>query len=960
MTTQETYKPENTPAPDLSENLSNLRRIHASQLSVVFTSLFGLLFLFSLISVWKNPVPHLLAISVVMLLSTAATAFSLYAIHRKQPIRAIRILIGTVHFALLIVSLFIADAGFSSGLMILIITLIIASAALDTRQTNIALLFAVFSGTGAILLNTIAPLGQYSSSLISFYSPIALIMSVLIFIVLLATKYLISTLQIRIIVSLMGIVIVPLVVNAYITNTTLTDQVRQATNQSLNVAAGQTAHSIDNFLTSNLSSISTEAKIEIFADLLAMPSYYRNTSTEYEEALAILDGLRAKDAAHISSYALLDKNGYVIADSLRSNIGLNYKDSSFFTTPNQTGSSYVSPVEFSPGTNTAYIYFSSPVRNIYGMQVGILRVRYDAFLLQEMLNNNANIFEQANPILIDENGILLADTLTPANIYKTLIPLSDEGFETLQSQYRLPKRDKADLFVSQENLYQAYKNRQNEPYFTTTISQKTMSGTFTDLSAQPWTVSYLQNEDIFLAPVRKQTDRIILFSAFILAATVLVSILLSQWLIHPIVSLTKIANQITSGDLNAVAKVESVVEVGMLGSAFNVMTRRLRSFIDNLENRVQERTQKLAEQSDIMRYRATQLETVSDVARAIASEQDLEQLLTNVTRLTSERFGFYHVGIFLLDENKEYAVLRAANSPGGKRMLARNHRLQVGQVGIVGYVTGKGEARIATDVGQDAIYFNNPDLPQTRSEMALPLKVKGNVIGALDVQSTESAAFTEEDIALMSTLADQVAIAIDNDRLLAETRQALDEAQSLHKRYLQGEWEKESSERRKQAYKYARGAVVSQEKVDLPEIRKAIISGATSTPDSNNGNHHTVSLAVPIRLRGEVIGVIDLQDANTDRHWTEDEQNMIASVADQVGLALENARLFEQTVRRAERERKALDITNKIRATNDPDVMIQTAVEELRKALRVTRAQIVLQTAEDENSTAPSDAPDQQ
>ncbi|MEN6409815.1 MAG: hypothetical protein ABFD44_08905, partial [Anaerolineaceae bacterium] len=243
MTTQETYKPENTPAPDLSENIKNLRRTHASQLSIAFTSLFGVIFLFSLIGVWKNPVPHLLAISVVMLLSTAAAAFSLLAIHRKQPIRAIRILVGTVHVALLVVSLLIAGTGLSSGLMILIITLIIASAALDTRQTNIALLFAVLSGAGAIILNTTTPVGQFSSPAFSIYSPVALIITVVIFFILLAAKYLISTLQIRIIVTLMGIVIVPLIVNAYITNTTLTDKMREATNQSLNLAAGQTAQS---------------------------------------------------------------------------------------------------------------------------------------------------------------------------------------------------------------------------------------------------------------------------------------------------------------------------------------------------------------------------------------------------------------------------------------------------------------------------------------------------------------------------------------------------------------------------------------------------------------------------------------------------------------------------------------------------------------------------------------------
>ncbi len=155
-------------------------------------------------------------------------------------------------------------------------------------------------------------------------------------------------------------------------------------------------------------------------------------------------------------------------------------------------------------------------------------------------------------------------------------------------------------------------------------------------------------------------------------------------------------------------------------------------------------------------------------------------MLTELAQLIGENFGYYHIGIFLLDENKEFAILKAANSTGGKRMLERKHKLKLGQVGIVGYVTASGRPRIALDVGDDAAFFDNPDLPDTRSELALPLRVTDNVIGALDIQSTEPNAFQQEDIEILSILADQVSIAIQNAQSHETTQILLEEERRKH------------------------------------------------------------------------------------------------------------------------------------------------------------------------------------
>ncbi|MBC8503749.1 MAG: GAF domain-containing protein, partial [Chloroflexi bacterium] len=187
----------------------------------------------------------------------------------------------------------------------------------------------------------------------------------------------------------------------------------------------------------------------------------------------------------------------------------------------------------------------------------------------------------------------------------------------------------------------------------------------------------------------------------------------------------------------------------------------LKDVKDVLE-RVQTSESTYADNNRRLVRRTMQLETAAEVGRSAAQIRDLDTLLLKVTHLISERFGFYHVGVFLLDERKEFAVMREANSAGGQRMLAENHLLRIGKEGMVGHVAESRKPRIALDVGEDAVYFNNPHLGKTRSEIALPLIAGEELLGVLDVQCEEQAAFSQQDIATLQVLADQVALAIQN------------------------------------------------------------------------------------------------------------------------------------------------------------------------------------------------------
>jgi methyl-accepting chemotaxis protein len=230
---------------------------------------------------------------------------------------------------------------------------------------------------------------------------------------------------------------------------------------------------------------------------------------------------------------------------------------------------------------------------------------------------------------------------------------------------------------------------------------------------------------------------------------------------------------VSSGDLAILAAVFSLMAV-LLGTALRSINNALELARHN-ERSVVETNRQLSARSRDLERRSVQLQAAAEVSRTAISVRDRDTLLSQVTHLISKQFGFYHAGIFLLDEAEEYAVLQAANSAGGQQMLEKGHRLKVGEQGVVGFVTGTGEPRIVLDVGTDAVHFNNPLLPETRSEMALPLKLGAQIIGALDVQSKQEGAFDEKDATVLQTMADQLAIAIENARLLQETQQTVHE-----------------------------------------------------------------------------------------------------------------------------------------------------------------------------------------
>jgi GAF domain-containing protein len=372
-----------------------------------------------------------------------------------------------------------------------------------------------------------------------------------------------------------------------------------------------------------------------------------------------------------------------------------------------------------------------------------------------------------------------------------------------------------------------------------------------------------------------------------------------------------------TGLQNAIARLE------INATELEKSNKELRELQTSLEDRVEQRTKELELTTIQTEQRARQLQTVAEVAQATATVQDLETLLPTISKVISERFGFYHTGIFLIDDRREFAVLKAANSEGGKRMLDRGHSLRVGEQGIVGYVAKQGQPRIALDTGRDAVYFNNPDLPTTHSEAALPLIMGEKIIGVLDVQSQKPSAFSEPDIIVLSTLANLVAVAIENSRLFGQTNHALKQLQETYAQYSGMEWEKFLIETQISGYRYSG---LDTEPID-----------ESSHLESESEN----AISIPIRLREQTLGYLNVKPKGAKQNWGENESAIVQAAADRVALALENARLIQTAQKKAAKEQKIVEISNKISASTNLDNILLTAIVELGQA--ISDSEVVIQ-----------------
>jgi len=406
-------------------------------------------------------------------------------------------------------------------------------------------------------------------------------------------------------------------------------------------------------------------------------------------------------------------------------------------------------------------------------------------------------------------------------------------------------------------------------------------------------------------------------------------ILLTRRTLQPIQTLTRAAAEITEGNMSSYVNIKAGDdEIGILVNAFNRMTTQLRGSIVDLEHRVADRTSDLENQT--LRLRAA-----AEIARDAASARDLGELLERSAQLVLDRFNFYHVGIFIVDKNREYAVLAASPTEVGRKLIANNYRLRMGEAGIVERVATTGKPRITLSTGSDGDYFDNPLLPDTHSEMALPLKVESTVIGVLDIQSDQPQAFNQDDLAIMQIMADQLATAIERTRLLEEVERNLHDLERAHGQYTREAWKRfgRSGQISNQGYRF--------DNIRIEPITELSDSGkealATGKVVRSNGGDAMNVIAIPIKLRGQTIGVVN---AKLKEGFGKDTLTTIEGAIERLASALESARLYEEASLRADREQSISQVTSAISSSTEYEDILRVVVMEIGTMLNNTEVGI--------------------
>jgi len=416
-----------------------------------------------------------------------------------------------------------------------------------------------------------------------------------------------------------------------------------------------------------------------------------------------------------------------------------------------------------------------------------------------------------------------------------------------------------------------------------------------------------------LAQERRYLLRLVIIVLLSLLLIVVGGVVFANYLAKPIVDLRDMANKISQGEFNThIANIPKTRELAELSLDLNKMTDNLRELINGLEERVAERTSGLTKRTE-------QLRAASYIARQTADVQDLSSILQIVVDLITNQFGYYHAGLYLINETGNEAILQAASSEGGKRMVERGHALEIGSQGIVSYVASQKRARIALDIGTDVVFFNNPDLPMTRSEIALPLMIRNKVLGVLDIQSDQPQAFRAEDVDVFQTLADQVAVAIENARLLGESQAALMQLEAVSTLRTRDAWNQK---------------LLGQE------------LAFTFTPlgirlEANSGSAGENGVQTPITLRGQTIGSISLARKDNAR-WSKFDEDLVNEVAYQVGLAVDNLRLLEDAQQRARQEQTIGELATRFSQALDIDSLLQTAARELGQMPDVSEVSVFI------------------
>ncbi|KAA3643464.1 MAG: GAF domain-containing protein [Chloroflexi bacterium] len=886
---------------------------------------------------------------IAFILGAGITTMGAITIRRGNLSRGTYFAIVGNFISALAVVIFFEGLGLFALVAVVAVTALTAALGLSRRETYIAIVGSAVVGLAAVLTDLLLTDAPFRITIPAIVIPFLLAFAALITLVFgyaVLRNFRNFALRTKLITAFILVAILPLTMLGFLNERSTRNILTEEANEALFAAAQQTADSIQDFISTNLFAIGTEASLPPLVDYLSS-----GLSAEVQ-ALQTLIALQAKNEVFISSYSLISRDtGRILLDTDTSNIGKVVSDETYFSETLRTGQVTLSDVVISPETGERLLYFSSPVRNEEGEILGVLSAGYKADILQNLVaRSNGLVGEDSFGVLFDENLIHLAHGVSPETILTAVMPFSNDTMNELIESNRLPAVSDENQILNLPGLaYQlelAQESSDGTAFFRAediATGDRINQAVALDLGSPTWVLVFFQPEDVFLAPGQSQTRNTILLSIVIGSVVIGLAVAMAQLLAQPITTLRTVASQVAGGDLSAKAEISTDDEIGELASTFNSMTEQLSSLVSGLEEQVAERTRDLEQ-------RAVQMQTAAEVARDSTQETDLDELLTSAVELISDRFSLYHVGIYLVDERSEYAVLQAASGDVGSLMLESEHRIQVGSNNAVGYVTRMGQPRVASDETETETISltRHPLLPETRAQMVVPLSVGNRTIGSLDLHSTDPASLNEETIAIYRTMADQLAVAIQKTELLSEVGETLRELETAYGRYTSEAWQSFlQSEQSRKGYRYRQLSVEPITEAS-EDVQRAWLAGEIISKVSESEDVEESKLAVPMKVRGQVVGVLNLSFDDNDIPG--DTREIIEDIAERLGLVLENARLLENAQQRAERERLAAEISVRMRETLDVQTILQNTAQEIRHALNLSEVSIRLaNTAEPSN-----------
>lgn len=594
----------------------------------------------------------------------------------------------------------------------------------------------------------------------------------------------------------------------------------------------------------------------------------------------------------------------------------------WYTLPKEKLAPIISPPYYDYGGGEIWmVTWSAPFYNQDGSFKGVATADI-AFSQTQELVNSIQVGEQGYAFLIDPAGVILGigsnggeyEVMSDSMTLAAFSPKTVRWIELV-----------TDMRAGKSGFIEASDPR-GEPMLVAYAPVGLDTG---------WSLALAYPRSELSAGTSQLQNTLLSYTMVVIVVFGFILFLFTRSITEPIRQLTEFAGRVSGETLNTAGAagmggkiaIRTRDELETLGNAFNQMSENLSQAFGKLEENVASRTKDLARL-------ANELRTIAEVTRELSVIRDQSTLLNVSANLIRERLGYYHVGIFLVDEKGEYAILRGASSVAAEQMLSKNYKLKVGETGLVGAVTRAGQAYIAQDVDLDAVHFQNPYLPETRSEIALPLRSYNVTIGALDIQSSDRKAFYERDLQTLQVLADQLAAAIENAQLVHRLEETLSELSQVNRSGIQRAWQAFAGEQAASFYEYDGLQIRPIPQEISPELLEQLQAGNPIVMNSRGGTPSKNALLVPLVVLEQVIGVIGLEQEDPEKPWNEEQIVIARAAANRAALTLENARLLVESNRRAAKESAIFEATSRIGVALSMENILHAAAEELEKVLR--------------------------